>query len=91
MGKESREREETEAVGRYNARVTLLFIPVGEDYMKEETVLCKQWVHAGPFLALTLFNGTLRIVCLQQYHGFTVNAIDQQTLENMHEESTLRN
>jgi hypothetical protein len=44
----------------------------------QERINCKTWNHAGPFLALSLFDGTVRIVCLQQYHGFNISPITQE-------------
>ncbi len=82
MGKEERANKEQSQVGKYNVCITLLFMkPDGN--MVVEPINCKTWMHAGQFLALTLFDGTLRIVCLEQYHGFNVNLLSEEALGNL--------
>jgi hypothetical protein len=85
MGKESRDREGQETIGKYNVCITLLF--AGEEGMMQESINCKTWNHAGQFLALSLFDGTIRIVCLEQYHGFIISPIKHEESEN--EESSI--
>lgn len=86
MGKESREREEQETIGKYNVCITLLFM-TDEGFM-QEAINCKTWNHAGNFLALSLFDGNLRVVCLERYNGFTISPIKQEETED--EESTIK-
>ena len=82
MGKEARENKEIQEVGKYNVRIILLFMGAEGDMM-QEVVDARTWMHAGLFLALNLFDGTLRCVCLNQYHGFSVSAIPPHDLESM--------
>jgi hypothetical protein len=77
MGKEEKERVSQETIGKYNVCITLLFRNENMEFMQER-INCKTWNHAGPFLALSLFDGTVRIVCLQQYHGFNISPITQE-------------
>lgn len=79
MGKESRGRESQEAIGKYNVCITLLF-KNAQDMFMQEKINCKTWNHVNQFLAIQLFDGTLRIVCLDKYHGFTISPIDPEWL-----------
>lgn len=74
MGKEERAKKERQEIGKFNVCVTLLILtPNG---LMSEPINCKSWNHAGNYLALDLFDGTMRIVCLNQYHGFSISPIN---------------
>jgi hypothetical protein len=76
MGKEARESKKIQEIGKYNVKITLLFMRPNDGNMMTEAIPCKTWVHSGPFLALTLFDGTLRLVNLSRYMGFSVNELN---------------
>ncbi len=63
MGKEERESKKVQEIGKYNVKITLIFMGA-QSKMLQEVIKCKMWIHAENFLAVTLFDGTLKIVCL---------------------------
>ena len=78
MGKEERATKKVQEIGKYNVKITLIFMRPSDGNIMMEAIPCKTWVHAGDFLALTLFDGTLRLVCLKNYMGFNVNELNPE-------------
>lgn len=87
MGREERETKKVQEIGKFNVKITLLFMNPSGELMQEE-IPCRTWIHQGPFLALTLFDGTLRVVCLQLYMGFSINELDPEEFKREEEEIT---
>lgn len=81
MGKEAEAKKKLQEIGKYNVRISLLFMgPDGR--MMMEAIPCKTWQQVQNYLALTLFDGTLRVVCLDQYHGFSVSELDMDEFKS---------
>lgn len=78
MGKEERAKKEVERLGKFNVRVTLALLT--NQGVATETINCRTWNHSGNFLGLELYDGSLRVVCLANYHSFTVANLDPDDL-----------
>ena len=77
MGAEARAKQ----VGKYNVCVTLVYLI--NNYFVQESIDCKTWNHLGVFLALELFDGTLRVINLRMYHSFTISSIESDGMKKL--------
>lgn len=83
MGNESSRNARVREAGKYNIVIGLHFRAANSNDMMEERIVCKSWEPRGPFLALTLFSGHLRIINISQYYGYTVSGIPEDELAKL--------